>query len=279
MRHNLRVIPFASLFMLAVFSTNAQAEENILGNPELEKQDTSSQPPEDEKWNIELSGGLMYMYGPKYDGSDNYGSKVLPAASVEYKNGLIFAGIMDGIGSNFLQGEDYKVGASIGYGFGRDESDDKENLRGMGDIDSGVEATLKGEYSFGPVELSGEVTTGTEDNGTTAKIELGTMLPVSEQLMVKMSVGSTWADATHMESYFGVSPAQSARSGYSRYEAESGFKSAGISVGVIYNISEEWNAMLMVNGDQLLGDAADSPLTKEEFGVSAFSTVNYKFSF
>ena len=115
------------------------------------------------------------------------------------------------------------------------------------------------------VELSGEVKAGTEDNGTTAKIELGTMLPVSEQLMVKMSVGSTWADATHMESYFGVSPAQSARSGYSRYEAESGFKSAGISVGVIYNISEEWNAMLMVNGDLLLGDAADSPITKEEF--------------
>jgi outer membrane scaffolding protein for murein synthesis (MipA/OmpV family) len=34
----------------------------------------------------------------------------------------------------------------------------------------------------------------------------------------------------------------------------------------------------MVNADQLLGDAADSPITKEEFSVSTFSTVNYKFS-
>ena len=279
MSHNLRAIPCASLLMLAVFSTNAQAEEKIVANPELDKQNASIQSPEDESWNIELSGGLMYMYGPKYDGSDNYGSKVLPAASLEYKNGLIFMGIMDGIGSYFLQGEDYKVGASIGYGFGRDESDDRKNLRGMGDIDSGLEATLKGEYSFGPVELSGEVIAGTKDHGTTAKIEVGTMLPVTEQLMVKISAGSTWADATHMESYFGVSPAQSARSGYRRYEAESGFKSAGISVGVIYNITEEWDLMLMVNGDQLLGDAADSPITKEEFGVTTFSTLNYKFSF
>ena len=279
MSHNLRAIPCASLLMLAVFSTNAQAEEKIVANPELDKQNASIQSPEDESWNIELSGGLMYMYGPKYDGSDNYGSKVLPAASLEYKNGLIFMGIMDGIGSYFLQGEDYKVGASIGYGFGRDESDDRKNLRGMGDIDSGLEATLKGEYSFGPVELSGEVIAGTKEHGTTAKIEVGTMLPVTEQLMVKISAGSTWADATHMESYFGVSPAQAARSGYSRYEAESGFKSAGISVGVIYNITEEWDLMLMVNGDQLLGDAADSPITKEEFGVTTFSTLNYKFSF
>ena len=177
MRHNLRVIPFASLFMLAVFSTDAQAEGKIPANPEFEKHDTSSQPPEDDKWNIELSGGVMYMYGPKYDGSDNYGSKVLPAASIEYKSGLIFVDFLGGIGSHFLQGEDYKVGASLGFSMGREEGDDKDNLRGMGDIDSGVTATLMGEYSFGPVELSGEVTTGTEDNGTTAKIELGTMLP------------------------------------------------------------------------------------------------------
>jgi outer membrane scaffolding protein for murein synthesis (MipA/OmpV family) len=97
--------------------------------------------------------------------------------------------------------------------------------------------------------------------------------------MVMMSIGSTWADAKHMESYFGVSPAQSVRSGYSRYEAESGFKSVGISVGAVYNISENWDVMLMVNADQLLGDAADSPITKEDFSVSTFSTVNYKFSF
>ena len=277
MKHNLCAIPFAGLFMLAVIFTNAQAEEKILANQEFEKQNTLSQPPEDGNWNFELGGGVMY--GPKYDGSDNYGFMALPAASVEYKNGLIFAGIMDGIGSNFLPGDNYKVGASIGYNFGREESDDKDNLRGMGDIDSGVAATLKGEYSFGPVDISGEVSTGTEDYGTTAKIELGTMRPVTEQLMVMISVGSTWADATHMESYFGVSAAQSARSGYSRYEAESGFKSAGISVGVIYNLSENWDAMLMVNGDQLLCDAADSPIAKEDFSVSTFSTVSYKFSF
>jgi outer membrane scaffolding protein for murein synthesis (MipA/OmpV family) len=276
MKHNLRVIPFASLFMLVVFSTNVQAEEKILANPEFGKQNTSSQPPEDENWKFELGGGVMY--GPKYDGSDNYEVKVLPAASVEYKNGLFFASIWDGIGSYFLQGENYKVGASIGYNFGREESDDKDNLRGMGDIDSGVAATLKAEYSFGPVDLSGEVSTGTEGYGTTAKIELGTMHHVTEQLMVMMSIGSTWADGKHMESYFGVSPVQSARSGYSRYEAESGFKSVGISVAAVYNISENWDVMLMVNADQLLGDAADSPITKEEFSVSTFSTVNYKFS-
>jgi outer membrane scaffolding protein for murein synthesis (MipA/OmpV family) len=35
--------------------------------------------------------------------------------------------------------------------------------------------------------------------------------------------------------------------------------------------------MFMVMADQLLGDAADSPLTKRDFQPSTFLTLSYKF--
>ena len=82
-----------------------------------------------------------------------------------------------------------------------------------------------GKYDFGFAKLSGKISKGTEDYGTTATVELGKHFSVTGQLMLMGSVGLTWADADHMNSYFGVSSLQSARSGYSRYDAESGVKS------------------------------------------------------
>lgn len=263
MLHNLTSLLSASLTMFAALSTQAHADN--FNSPESDSKD----------WQFELGAGVMY--GPKYDGSDESEAKALPMASAEYKDGLFFANIWDGIGSYPIKGENYKLGGSIGSGHGRKESDDPKNLRGMGDIDSEVTATIKGEYMIGPVQISGEVTSGSESYGTTAKLELGSMIPVNEKLMMMGSVGPTWVDEKHMQSYFGVSAAQAARSGYSRYDAGSGVKSVGVNIGAVYKVSKNWDTMLMVSSDKLLNDAADSPITKKDSSSSVFFTASYKF--
>lgn len=275
MSHILRSIVFASLSLICVLPTSAKAEQKVWANPQSGEKSPQRPQAEASDWSFEVGGGAMV--GTAYEGSDKYVFMPVPNLSVEYKNGLFFVGGMGGIGSFPLQGENYKVGASVGLAFGRDEDDDKDNLRGMGDIDQAVAFNLMGEYDFGPVKLSGKVTKGTDDYGTTATLELGTMIPVAEQVMLMGSVESTWADSDHMMRYFGVSTTQSARSGYRRFKAESGIKSVGFAVGAIYNITEHWGANLMVKGDQLLGDAADSPITKQDFQPMAFLAVSYKF--
>ncbi len=273
---NLRSLSRASLAVLAITSTSAAYAEDFGASSMTEvSRGPGPQQSDESDWKFEVGAGVMY--GAKYEGSDNYQVMPIPNASVEYKNGLFVAGIFDGIGTYPIQGENYKVGASIGYSFGRKEKDDRENLRGMGNIDKAVVVDLKGEYSFGPVEISGSISKGDGDYGTTAKFDIGTMLPVSEQLMLRASIGPTWADDDYMQNYFGVTSAQSARSGYSRYDANSGIKSVGISVGAIYNLSEKWGVMFMLNGDKLLGDAKDSPITKEDIQPATFLTLNYTF--
>ncbi len=253
-----------SLTMLAVLSTHAQAE-SFNQSPMSGNKD----------WQFELGGGVMY--GSKYDGSDENETKALPFASADYKDGLFFANIWDGVGSYPIKGENYKLGGSVGFAPGRKENDDAKNLRGMGDIDSEVTANLKGEYMIGPVQISGDITAGSEHYGTTAKLEVGSMFPVNDKLMVMGSVGPTWADEKHMQSYFGVSADQATRSGHRRYNAGSGVKSVGVNIGTVYKVSQNWDAMLMVSSDKLLNDAADSPITQKDSSSSVFFTTNYKF--
>jgi MipA family protein len=274
----LRSLSYASLSVLVLMPISAQAED-IFTNQAPEQGAWSSpqdQNQEEEKdWKFELGGGVAY--GTTYEGSDKYEVMALPNVSVDYKDGLFFANPFDGIGSYPIRGEDYKVGASVGFDFGRSEDDDKKNLRGMGDIDMSATANLMGEYEIGPIEFSAKLTKGNDDYGMTAEADIGTMVPVSEKLMVRAAVGTKWADEDHMNSRFGVSSKQAARSVYARYTPESGFKSVGVTVGGFYNITDHWDAMLMVSGDQLIGDAADSPIVKQEFQPMTMLSVSYKF--
>ncbi len=227
-------------------------------------------------WSYKLGAGVGYV--PEYEGSDNYTVAPLPIAEADYKDGLFFANLQHGIGSYPLQGEDYKLGGSIGYAFGRDEDDDNDNLDGMGDVDGSVTANLMGEYQIGPGALMGNVTTALSgDYGTTVDVKYGSRIPVSEDTTLMGSIGTTWADEEHMSNYFGVSSRQSARSGYAAHDAGSGFKSVGVTAGVSHAITPSWNAGVTVKADQLIGDTADSPVVKNEFNPSVFATTSYNF--
>ncbi|AOO64772.1 MipA/OmpV family protein [Sulfurospirillum halorespirans] len=275
MPYTSRSISFMSLAVLtAIFTLNAFGKE-IPNRPEpIQTEQVSSALFAKENWAFALGGGVMYR--AKYEGSNNYHAILIPDISARYKEGLIFAN-WNGIGGYPIYGENYKIGASIGPSFGREEKDDRENLRGVGDIDMGLIVNLLGEYDFGPMKLSGKISKGDEEYGTTAKIEVSKTFSLTEKLKLKVAAGNTWADEEHMQSYFGISPAQAMRSGYNQYEAKSGIKSAGVSLGTFYSITKSWEAKVMLTADKLLSDAADSPLTKKDLNTATMVTLSYKF--
>lgn len=275
MPYNSRSISFMSLTILtAIFTLNAFGKD-IPNRPEpIQTDQVTSALFAEENWAFTLGGGVMYR--AKYEGSNNYHAVFIPDISARYKDGLIFAN-WNGIGSYPIYGENYKIGASISPSFGRKEKDDRENLRGMGDIDTGIVVNLLGEYDFGPMKLSGKISKGDKEYGTTAKLEVSKTFSLTEQLKLKVAAGNTWADEEHMQSYFGISPAQAMRSGYNQYEAKSGMKSAGVSIGTFYSITKNWEAKVMLTADKLLSDAADSPLTKKDLNTATMATLSYKF--
>ena len=83
-----------------------------------------------------------------------------------------------------------------------------------------------------------------------------------------------------MQSYFGVSGAQAARSRNRAFQAESGFADVGLEANLNYAITEHWMMFGTLGYSRLLGDAADSPLVDGEGSANqfrAFTGVAYRF--
>lgn len=91
------------------------------------------------------------------------------------------------------------------------------------------------------------------------------------------AVSATWADSNHMQSYFGVTAAQSAASGLAQYDAGLGFKRVDLELSATYMFAERWMLRGQVAVGELIGDAADSPIVQDVTQSSAGLFLAYKF--
>ena len=228
-----------------------------------------------EDWRIELGGGAMVT--PEYEGSEDYQVMALPMVDIVWRD-LVFLNAYKGLGVNILKNERATLGMAVGYSFGRDE-DDSDDLNGLGDVEGGAKLTAFAEYDFGPVRLSSELSgqISGDDTGVLADFAVSKVYKVSDQLMLIPAVTTSIASDDYMTSYFGVSGAQSARSGLSAFDAEGGFKDVGLVVNARYMLDENWSLNGNLGYSRLLGDAADSPITKSENQLSSGLGLTYRF--
>jgi outer membrane protein len=266
-----------SFLVLSMPFTEVRADDawQDVGPKRFESQGLYDQVTSSENWGVTVGAGAGF--GPAYEGSDKTEFSPVPVIDVSYKDGLFFAGTQ-GIGTTPISSEDGSLSFAVGYDGGRDVKDDRKNLRGLGDIDSSALGIISGEYNIGPVILGASVQSGLGgDYGTTGDFSIGSGYPLTEKLMISGDVHTAWASGDHMENYFGVSQKQSTASGKKRFDAGSGVKSYGVSLGANYQISENWSAFGDVSVDQLTGDAADSPISVDDTQVGGFVGVGYSF--
>jgi outer membrane protein len=82
----------------------------------------------------------------------------------------------------------------------------------------------------------------------------------------------TIANGENTRTFFGVTPLQSARSGYAVYDPSGGVQNIRFSVGMNYRISRSWFAGAFASESKLQGDAANSPFVekKQEFSIGTY---------
>lgn len=216
----------------------------------------------DNDWSVRV--GAMGMYKPEYEGSEDYEFRGYPMIDVNWRD-RVFFNPRKGLGVYLWNRDDLKLGASIGYAFGRDE-DDSSDLAGLGDIDSGASANLLFGWGVDDFSLDArfEQQFSGEDTGFQVHMGLGYNVRLGEKIMLKPSLKTTYASSDYMEEYFSISQSQSSRSGLSVYDAGSGFKSVGLNILSIYRINRHWAGQALANYDRLVGDTADSPVVKNE---------------
>jgi len=226
----------------------------------------------------QVDAGLAVEPRPLYEGSERYRTLVGPVLDIRYKD-LAFLSAGEGLGVNFIRGENFRAGVAIGYDQGRLAHDDLDHLKGLGDVGTSATVKLFGSYVISkslPLVFRGDVRQYTGGaNGLEGDLEIYTPLPGSSERLVMFAGPSlSFADRAHLQTLFGVNPNQALASGYENYSAHGGLESAGFGISAARTIDKHWQIIGNLAANRLLGSAADSPITQtrvQAVGVLAFA--------
>jgi len=238
--------------------------------------------------------GAAGIVKPKYEGSDEHEYIPIPiivprfsespdddpSTFKQFRKRVNFRGL-DDIRIRVLGGNRLQVGAVTGYITKRDQ-DDGPLLRGLGDIDGGLVLGAYSGFRLGVFEFDAaileKVTGG--DSGLEYRFGVETTRQLTERTRVVARVGTTFASEDFMQTYFGVTPAQSrnSKAGLPVYDTDAGIKDVYFELGGTMDLSDRW--LLKAGGryGRLLGDAADSPIVETENQLSGVLGLGYRFN-
>ena len=243
-------------------------------------------PPPADDWAITgLTVGGILVVMPKYEGSEHYEAIGFPYLFPVFGDGSpgffsrIDAKGLDDIRFKLIERDGFVAGPLGGYTIGRDDHDGRL-LHGLGDVDGGVVAGAFVGYHIGPVlfDVSFHNTFG-DDGGYLVRFGAEWERDIRPHTTLTARVGTTYADDSFMENYFGVSAAQSATSaaGLPAFDASAGFKDVFVEVGLKTDLDAHWSARTTLRYSRLIGDAADSPVVESEDQFTALVGISYKF--
>jgi len=222
--------------------------------------------------------GIAVVSAPRYLGSDQRRVLAAPLLDYQWRNGW-FAGSVNGIGYNFSKEGTLQFGLRLTADLGRKERRSSA-LRGLGDVDGRAE--FGGFLNVRPTPhllLSSSLRAGSGDDRRGLVLDLGATqsIALSPQLHASLGLGLTLANREHLRSYFGVSAAQSAASGYSAYAPDAGLRDFRASLGLSYMITPATALSLGLTAQVLQGDAEKSPVTRDRSALSGLLALSHRF--
>ena len=213
---------------------------------------------EDEGLNFDATIRLGIAFAPDFEGSDDYSADPLPIFHFRYGN--FFLSSSRGLGVNIIDNGTFTVAPAINYVFGRDESDNPI-LAGMGDVNGGLTAGGRLGFHHGPLSVLMDLNFGLGAlEGSTIDLGAYYSVPFGERLTGTFGVGTQYATEDRTQARFGVTPEQSARSGYPIYTPGEGLKHVGFSGALTFDLTQSFDIGVFGEYKVLTGPAEDSPL-------------------
>lgn len=233
---------------------------------------------------LTLGGGVDVA--PRYSGSDK--SRVTAAQVVDYAmaNGF-FISTTRGLGyGNRVGNLDYS--AALSYRAGRKDRDvssdsiasGSDYLRGMGDIKGSAVVVPGLGYRVTDwlnVQLQTEVPVSERDNGEAVHFGIASPLYTSPENSVTLALTGSWGSSKYMQTYYGVSAAQSAASGFARHDAGSGIYAYSLNLDWTHKLTSRWSLLAAAGVTQLTGEAGDSPIVQRKTSPVGSLKVTYSF--
>jgi outer membrane scaffolding protein for murein synthesis (MipA/OmpV family) len=253
--------------------------------------------------------GLGAVSAPRYDGARARRLAALPVLQLEWSNGIFISGMTAGMHLSAVPSLEY--GALLALQPRRDASG---NAGGIGGVDStgqpslavpkppligtrfaAVSSRLNGMDPIGARLLLGGffnyylsphlrltnsllVGSGNARKGATWRIGVQRIAAATaSHHSVSLSAGLTLANRSDNQAFFGVSPAESQRSGFRTYQASAGVKDAWLGARWNWALAPAWLLTSGVQATHLLGSAGDSPLVGRSTGLTVSTALAYRF--
>lgn len=233
--------------------------------------------------------GMSVLHSPTYLGSSDHETRALPGLFLRYgrfavttASGFVTRSndeVNRGVSADLVQRDNLRVTLSARLDGGRDPDDD-DFLRGLDRIRPTVRARLSAVRRFRSgwrlgLALSPDVLG--RGGGVLGDANASYEWMLAPHLRANAGVGITAADGRYMRSYFGVSAAESLRSGHAEYSPGAGLRDVGASFGLRADLGPHWVGYANASALRLLGPTLDSPLTRGRTGWSSSIGLAWRF--
>lgn len=234
--------------------------------------------------------GAMALSQPEYEGAERRVIKIRPLWAYQWGRfrlstsrsaaAMNFASDPQGPGASALliDGKRLRFGGALRIDSGR-QSGDSPRLAGLPD----VKRTLRGRVFIGyrlsdNWDVSANVSQDLlgRQGGAVGSFDVGYHRRLGRDVQWSAGVGVSMGSRQNMQTYFGITPEQSATSKLPVFMTGSGLRSMYAGTGFITALTPRWILFGNVGASRLLGEAASSPLTVKTSSVSAGLGLAYR---
>jgi len=246
------------------------------------------------QWNLTLGGGVAVM--PKYSGSDELKQMHFPLIDAEYSVAhftLFYS--MDRGGIKFFE-TDY-LSLSMGFSLGENRRTDEiryfegeknsKDLIGTPKIYNRIRyygsATMpfsEGKFSastyLAPIDAKYDEVERQDNSydGILLSFDYNYAWNLGPKLIVSLTTSTNWMNTEYAQAYYSVNYATTH---LNIYQASSGFKDVSTIATVSYQLNKSFGVLLMSTATYLLNDAAQSPISENDWQASLATAVFYQF--
>ena len=233
--------------------------------------------------------GMTVGYGPAYIGSNDYNVGLKPALYLRYGRFSLSTGagfttrradqVLRGLGVDVWSADNVRVSLAARLDNGRSESASPA-LAGMGDLEGTLRARLSAQWKLEEGWQWGaavSVDALGRGQGTVGELSFSRERPLTNDTVWIWGSSLTFGDATYMRSYYGVTAAQSANTGYPLYTPSAGLRDLALSIGLRSELAPDWVGYVNAGVSQSLGPLLDSPLVEQPLGWGINAGLAWRF--
>lgn len=245
---------FLTLIIASVFAVPAWGAD-VFSEPSVEPAGYGA-PAADGDVDVIFYVGAAAGVSPRYDGADDYIFYPYPLLAVSF---LRLPGIGE-VGSREGTTRGFFIFPSFRF-IGERSASDNAALTGLNTVDWALEAGFGVGYRYNWFRGFTTVRYGFNGyNGLIAEVGVDAVWDVNDRLQISLGPRLSIAGDEYMDTYFGVTLAESGPSIFPVYDPDAGMRAVGFDAIVQYDFNDNWRGLLELGYEHLIGDAEDSPI-------------------